>query len=239
LCALFFTEIAICWSNLTLTEAFKFGGMIFMDGVTPLLALTDFIPVFLFGIGAIFFLRVSYQMLGPFHYTAMAGGAVLCFVGGFFKAISKLLEATFDTCIPALQTSQFVMLAPGFLLLFIASMGFFAKKNKSLMSVAPVVMETWKIPFIAIMTLSNIGFLVVMSVFSIKLKTKLPAVMYSLSIILLLLMPYLSTKEFTTQIHWIAQSINSVVQLFAMIGHISLYKGFTKESSKKNLSEIL
>ena len=61
-----------------------------MNEVTTFMALMDFLPVFFFGIGMLYLLRIGYQFLGRNLYTAMAGGGVLCFVGGFYKATSKL-----------------------------------------------------------------------------------------------------------------------------------------------------
>lgn len=195
-----------------------------MYKLTTALALMDFLPVLFFGIGMLYLLRIGYYRLGRIPYTAMAGGAVLCFVGGFYKATSKLLEATYDYCLLALETSQFIMLAPGFVLLFIASLGLLKTgHSKGFLAVSGV--EVWKIPFIAIMIMANLGFLVVMAVFALRNKMRFTAVLYIISASTMLLMGYLSTQPFTTEMHWLAQSVNSVVQLLAMSGHITLCRG--------------
>ena len=127
----------------------------------------DYIPVLFFGIGILYLLRVGYRYLSSSLYTAMAGGAVLCFVGGFYKATSKLIEASSGQCILALETSQFVMLAPGFVLLFISVLGLLkSSPSKGMLAVSG--MEMWKIPFIAVMTLANLGFLVVLAIYPKK-----------------------------------------------------------------------
>jgi len=199
-----------------------------MDKVTVMLAITDFIPVMFFGVGSIYLMRIGYHFLTRDYYTAMAGGAILCFVGGLYKASSKLMEASLDYCLPALQSSQFIMLAPGFLLLFVASLGLLKKsKNEVMFAVAPA-MELWKIPFIAIMSLANIGYLIVLVIFSLKNKIRLPALLYILSMLTLLFMSYLSTRPMTIEVQWFAQSINSVVQVFAAAGHFTLYRNLKK-----------
>jgi len=196
---------------------------------TPMMALMDFLPVIFFGIGALYFLRIGYRFLGQGYYTAMAGGAVLCFVGGFYKAASKLMEASVGYCIVALEASQYVFLAPGFLLLFIAALALIKYKTLQGLPAAAPAFEMWKIPFLALMTLANLGFLIAMAVFALKRKLRLPAVLYILSILATILMSYLATQPFTTSMHWLAQSINSIVQLLAMAGHIILCRGVLKD----------
>lgn len=78
-----------------------------MDEVTIFLALMDYLPVIFFGVGALYLLRIGYVYLTRGFYTALAGGAILCFTGGLYKATSKLMEASFDYCLLALQSSQF------------------------------------------------------------------------------------------------------------------------------------
>jgi len=195
-----------------------------MDEVTVYLALMDYLPVIFFGIGSVYLLRIGYEYLTRGFYTAMAGGAVLCFTGGLYKATSKLLEAALGYYLPALQSSQFIMLAPGFTFLFIGSLGLLRRSKTEVMLAAAPGMELWKIPFIAVMTLANIGFLVTMTIFSLKNKLRLPAVFYLFSILTLLLMSYLSTQPMTAKIQWIAQSVNSIVQLFDLAGHFILYR---------------
>jgi len=196
---------------------------------TPMMALMDFLPVIFFGIGALYFLRIGYRFLGQGYYTAMAGGAVLCFVGGFYKAASKLMEASVGYCIVALEASQYVFLAPGFLLLFIAALALIKYKTLQGLPAAAPAFEMWKIPFLALMTLANLGFLIAMAVFALKRKLRLPAVLYILSILAMILMSYLATQPFTTSMHWLAQSINSIVQLLAMAGHIILCREVLKD----------
>jgi hypothetical protein len=195
-----------------------------MEQVTVFLAITDFLPVIIFGIGSLFLLRIGFQYLDSGNYTAMAGGAVLCFTGGMYKAASKLLEATLELYLPALQSSQFIMLAPGFTLLFIASIGLLKGKRREITFAVAPAMELWKIPFIVVMSLANIGYLVVLAIFSMKIKYRLPAILYLLSTVTLLLMSYLSTRPMTLHTQWVAQGVNSIVQLFAALGHYILYR---------------
>lgn len=121
------------------------------------------------------------------------------------------------------------MLAPGFVLLFISVLGLLkSSPSKGLLTVSG--MEMWKIPFIAVMTLANLGFLVVLAVFARRNRLHIPAALYILSALAMLAMGYLSTQAFTTGMHWLAQSVNSLVQLLAMARHIALYRGLSTEA---------
>lgn len=60
---------------------------------TTTLALMDYIPVLFFRIGILYLLRVGYRYLTSILYTAMAGGGIML-RGGFYKATSKLIEAS-------------------------------------------------------------------------------------------------------------------------------------------------
>lgn len=206
-----------------------------MDEVTVYLAFMDYLPVIFFGIGLLYLLRIGYVYLTRGFYTVMAGGAVLCFTGGIYKATSKLLEASLGYYLPALQSSQFIMLAPGFTLIFIASLGLLRQSKTEAMLAAVPGMELWKIPFIAVMTLANTGFLVTMAIFSLKNKLRLPAILYIFSFMTLFIMSYLSTQSMTTKTQWLAQGVNSLVQISAMAGHLILYRGLLRSRGKNIL----
>lgn len=195
-----------------------------MDKVTVLLALMDYLPVIFFGIGSMYLLRIGYALLSRGFYTAMAGGAVLCIGSGLYKATSKLIEASFNYCLVALQSSQLIMLAPGFILLFVASLGLIRRDTSKTALAAAPGMEIWTIPFIAIMSLANIAFLFLMIIFSLRKELRTPAVLYCLSILTLLFMSYLSSQPMTIGTQWIAQGVNSIVQILAMAGHSILYR---------------
>ncbi len=77
-----------------------------MNKVTVLIALMDYLPMLLFGVGTHYFLRIGFSFLSRGFYTAMDGSAILCFLGGLYKATSKLLEAVWRLEIPALQSIQ-------------------------------------------------------------------------------------------------------------------------------------
>lgn len=201
-----------------------------MYELTVFMALIDFLPVIFFGIGSIYLLRIGYLRLSPGFYTAMAGGAILCFVGGFYKAFSKLLHAIFMYQIDALESIQFILMAPGFFLLFIGAIALLKDRDHysgKLLSVAPVMLA-WKIPFLILMILFNTGFLIVMGAYALKNRLFLVASLYLLSMLTMYGMGYMSTIPSTTTMNWIEQSVNMFVQLSAMTGHILLYYGLLK-----------
>ena len=92
-----------------------------MEETYPLaLALYDFVPVAFFLIGAIFLVRTSIRMCGLRCGRLAIVGSLLIFLGGFLKAIWKLLFTIGVGDYQLLSESQFPLVAPGFLVLLIA-----------------------------------------------------------------------------------------------------------------------
>ena len=57
------------------------------------MALVDFIPVFLFGLGAVILMRDLYRKMTVASFALFAAGSINVFSAGFLKALWKLLYA--------------------------------------------------------------------------------------------------------------------------------------------------
>lgn len=119
-----------------------------------LLALMDFLPPVAFAMGAFFLVKLARLKKQTVSTRMLTIGGTLIFLGGGIKAISKLLLALQIAEIPLFMEQQFVLLAPGFLLLFLGVLKLARSKAQSPQIAA---MAAWKIPFLAVMTISSIG----------------------------------------------------------------------------------
>lgn len=81
-----------------------------------LLALEDFVPVVLAGVGCVLLAEVAGRSLPPTRVVARLGG-LLIVLGGLSKATWKLLVAGPCVDVPLLEQALFPLLATGFMLL--------------------------------------------------------------------------------------------------------------------------
>jgi len=176
------------------------------------LALFDFIPVFAFLVGGWFLVllsRLKCQRLGA---NLMLIGAILIFIGGFTKAFSKLLMATGVNGWEFLGNLQFMFHAPGFLLMFIASLMLYKAWTKAPVSVALGAMAAWKIPLLAVMTICSIGLHVTLSLLAFRQKAIFSGVLFLFSMLTMLGMAGMSGGEQTISREWIEETINAFGQ---------------------------
>ena len=198
-----------------------------MEKAYPLtLALYDLVPVAFFLIGAIFLDRTSIRMCGLRCGRLAIAGVLLIFIGGFLKAVWKLLITIGVGDYQLLSESQFPMVAPGFLMLLIAVITM-ARKDREMRKnsiVSMLLMVIWKIPFLIVMTLASMGVQGILTYVSFQRKEKLAAVGFIVAFIGLVGMSALASGEQTLARQWIEQSVNSVGQIGFMVGSILLYK---------------
>jgi len=198
-----------------------------MDETYPLaLALYDFVPVAFFLIGSIFLVRTSIWMCGLRCGRLAIAGSLLIFMGGFLKAIWKLLYTIGLGDFQLLSESQFPLVAPGFLMLLIAviMMARSDKEARTINAAPLLLMATWKIPFLIVMTLTSMGVQGILTYVSFQRKSKLAAAGFIVAFLGLVGMGTLASGEQTLARQWIEQSVNLVGQMGFMVGSILLYK---------------
>lgn len=206
-----------------------------MEETYPLaLALFDFVPVAFFLIGAIFLVRISMHICGLHCGRLAILGSLLIFLGGFLKAIWKLLFTIGVGDFQLLSESQFPLVAPGFLILLIAVI-MMARSDRETRSNKPspmLLMATWKIPFLIVMTLTSMGVQGILTYVSFQRNAKLAAIGFIVAFLGLVGMGALASGEQTLARQWIEQSVNTVGQLGFMVGSILFHQHIFR--SKEN-----
>ena len=190
------------------------------------IAILDFVPTIAFLVGAYYLVRITLMMRGsPCGRMAMAG-SVLVFLGGFLKALWKLLYTTNVGDYQWMSQIQFVLLAPGFLALLVAVILMARGKKKT---TAPILaMAAWKIPLLAIMTLSSMGLQGILAYMAFQRKNTWAAVGFIIAFLCLVGMGAMASGEQTLARQWIEEGINTVGELGFMFGAILLHNDFSK-----------
>ena len=198
-----------------------------MEESYPLtLALFDFVPVAFFLTGAIFLVRTAIRMCGRRWGRLAIAGSLLIFMGGFLKAIWKLLYTVGVGDFQLLSESQFPLVAPGFLVLLIVVIMMARRERieKSSNAVLMLAISTWKIPLLIIMTLASMGVQGILTFLAFHRNVKLAAVGFIVAFLSFFSMGALASGEQTLAMQWIAQSVNSFGQLGFMVGSILLFR---------------
>lgn len=187
------------------------------------LSMLDFLPNLAFLFGAIYLIRWTRKYGSRFNYLTMAIGSILVLTGGTSKAIWKLIFTLGLGDITPLGEAQFILLAPGFLLMFLSSLSMARKKaSKSEMS----AMALWKIPFLAVMTISNLGLLVTLGYTAYRKATRWAALFFAISLVCMLSMAGMATAEQSIAQQWIEEGVNSLGQIAFAVGSYLIYKKF-------------
>ncbi|RMF45704.1 MAG: hypothetical protein D6755_07645 [Anaerolineae bacterium] len=173
------------------------------------LSLMDFLPPLFFLAGAGFLVRLARLERAGGSIRLLIAGGTLVFLGGFLKAIWKLLVALQIADIRVLAEQQFVLLAPGFLLMFIGVLHLVQRRE------APsgvTAMAAWKIPFLAVMTISSIGMNGILTWHAFQRRQRLAGWMFIVTVLCLFGMAGMSSAPQTIALQWIEESINLLAQ---------------------------
>ena len=197
-----------------------------MNGITVPMAIMDFIPVVMFFIAAVILQRDLYNKLVKGAFALLAAGSILVLLGGFYKALWKILFALNICNFEALDISFFPIQAPGFLLVFL---GLTALKKKDFgsptaLAVAPMLYRS-NLIFIIMQVVGFGGIQFCMVRVALLMKKRFAAVLFVLSFIFILGMGYLGAKfDDSSSMHWIAQATNVMSQGCFMWGTLILHK---------------
>ena len=190
------------------------------------LALFDFIPTLAFLTGAFYLVRTGVLCRGkPCGRMVMAGG-LLVFLGGFLKAVWKLLYTTGVADIQWMSQGQFVLSSIGFLGVFIAVLYMVRSKKKAAPGGTVLAMAAWKIPFLFVMTVTSLGAEGILAYMAFKRKAPLAAAGFIVGVLGLLAMGAMASAEQNLSMQWIEEGINTLGQLGFMTGCILLYQDF-------------
>ena len=185
------------------------------------MALTDFIPVILFGISARLLMRGLYNKMAKGVFACLDLGVCVAFLAGFLKALYKLLIALGVGEYPLLNTLFLPLQSTGLLLagLSIVLMLVLRKKSAAL-AMAPLTMG-----FIMMMVLGLGGMCAGLSVVAAKMKKKILIPVFILCFFCYMGMGYLAAKkDGSAAANWIEQGVNTVGQLLLLLGVGGLHK---------------
>lgn len=197
------------------------------------MALVDYIPVVLYSISAVILQRYFYDRMSRGAFALLSAGMIMSIMAGLFKATWKLLFALEICDFDRLNKSFFPLQSVGFLLAGIALMlmVFARQKGTSLHSAAPAVFAGTGV-FIALMVLGLCGMFLGLSVEAKRRKKKSAMVLFIITFVFMLMMGYLSSKNFEkASMNWISEGVNVVGwSIFLMGSRILTGSGKEKES---------
>ena len=197
-----------------------------------LMALTDYIPVALFTVTAVILQRGLYEKMSKGAFALFSAGTIMITVAGFFKATWKLLYALQICDFEKLNLSFFPMQSVGFLLAGtgITAMAFFKQKDSEtglygvspLFLTAPAVFSGTFI-FVCANVLGTLMICIGLSKEAKKQRKPFAIAMFTLSFVFMLIMGYLSSKDFDKALmNWIAQGINTLGQFTLLMGSLKI-----------------
>jgi hypothetical protein len=190
------------------------------------MALTDYIPVFLFGAAALRLQFDLYKYMRKGVFALFAAGTINVFFAGFLKATWKLLYALGVCDFQPLNTLFLPLQSLGFLLAGLSLVLMLAdrRKNVLLLAAAPPVF-TGSFVFIGMMTLGLAAICVCLSVVAARVKKRPAAVLFALAFIGSMGMGYMSSRDSTSAlVNWVEQDINTFSQCCMLGGALLLHR---------------
>lgn len=201
------------------------------------MALVDYIPVFLFLVTSIILQRDLYNKMSKGAFALLCTGTIMVFIAGFFKATWKLLYGAgicdfykLSEAMMPMQSTGFFLAAVSLVAMLIAKQG---NKKEPLMAVAAVpAAYTGTMIFVAFMCSGIAVMGVCLSVVAVRMKKKKAIPLFIFTIIGLLMMGYLSSKDFTVPaLNWLAEAVNILAQSAFLWGTMILHKAGLAEFS--------
>ncbi len=181
------------------------------------LALLDYIPSLAFVTGAWFLVRFAYLIRGKFSAQLMAIGSGMVFLGGLLKATWKLLLSIHIADIRVFDEALFVLQAPGFSLMMVASI--LIIQSEVLRGVGISVISTWKIPLLIVMTFASLGMYGILAFLSYRRRIHTAAWCFIFTILITLGMAGMASRgEQSVVRQWIEEGINVLGQISFALG---------------------
>lgn len=210
------------------------------------LALLDFIPVFLTAIGFIYLIRLAFSILPAQGRIAFFGGTLII-VGGFFKALWKLLMALSNSTMDIgwMDDGLFVYLAPGYLM-FAWSMWQVARSAQGKRIFGAWLIPTlisllvlgasyslfishpespaWERVLLTATVLANFVSGILLITFAFRQKLSVAGWLFLLNLVGVFALNGLARTSQTIFIHWIDESVNTLSCLGFMIAAKIVYE---------------
>ena len=190
------------------------------------MAVVDYIPVVLFIISAIMIQRGLYDQMSKGAFALLSGGTIMVIAAGLMKATWKLLYALGVCDFERLNQCFFPMQSVGFLLAGIAVIAllYFPQKKESLAAVGAPAVFSGTMVFVVMMVLGCLGYCGGLALYARRLKQRKSTFLFMITFICMLMMGYLSSRDFTKDsMNWIAEGVNVVGQLILLLAASSLF----------------
>jgi hypothetical protein len=196
------------------------------------LALFDFVPNLAFLFGAYYLAKIVFLVRGKACGGLTVVGTALIFLGGILQAIWKLLYVTETADLRLMSNLQFILLAPGFLMVLIAVILLIRKSTKK--DILPVIfMAAWKLPFLIIMAITSLAAHGLLTFISIRRRSYWAASGFGIAFICLLGMSGMAGGDQTIPQQWVEESVNAIGQTSFALGSYLLYQHFVKFGCSK------
>ena len=193
------------------------------DGYSLGLCLLDFVPNLAFIIGGFFLYSVARLGKRRYPIITIGLGTLLVFLGGTLKAIWKLLFTLRVADIQIMSNAQFILDAPGFLLMFLGVIAL-ARDLRLHPQTALAAMAVWKMPFLLVMTVCSLGMYGILSYLGFRRRAPLAGVLFVLAIVFTLGMAGMASAPQTVSMQWVEEGINSAGQIAFAFGAYLLYR---------------
>lgn len=188
------------------------------------MALSDYIPVILFGISALLLIRDLKNKMTKGAFATLCLGSAVAFLAGFFKASYKLLFAVGVGEVAFLNSSFLPLQSTGLLLTGLAIVLMLALRKKAAL-MAPLTFG-----FIGMMVLGLGGMCAGLSVVAVKMKKKALIAVFILCFFCYMGMGYLAaSKDGSAASNWIEQGVNTLGQILLLLGVRTLDKAGLRE----------
>ena len=199
-----------------------------MKEFTVTMALVDFIPVAFFAVASVILMRDLYNKMSKGAFALLAAGTIDVAFAGVMKALYKLLYASGVCDFTVLSDMMFPVQSVGFLLAGIALIAMLCHKQKeTTVAAAAAAPALFKGTFIFVgLMVTGFGMMnASMCVLSKKLKRPWLSVFFVYAFVSVLVMGYLSSKDFgSAGMNWIAQGVNLLGQGAFLLGTILAHR---------------
>lgn len=190
------------------------------------MALVDYIPVLFFALSALLMLKDLYHAMSKGSYALLAAGSMMIVAAGFFKATWKLLYAANICDFESLNRCFFPMQSTGFLLagLAVVCLLIFRQQPRAMAVAVPAVF-TGTMIFVSMMVLGALGLCVSLTIIALRMKKRSAAVLFLLAFVFMMMMGYLSSKDFANpMMNWMAEGVNVAGQGMMLLALYILHK---------------
>ncbi len=184
------------------------------------MALTDYIPVIIFGVCGVLLMKDLYNKMPKGVFACLDGGVCITFLAGFLKATYKLLNALGVGDFVILNKAFLPLQSPGLLLTGLSIILMLAMKKKKAALMAPLTLG-----LISMMVIGLGSMCAGLAVVAKKMKKGWLIPIFILCFVCYMGMGYLASRGGdTARDNWIEQGVNCVGQILLLVGVGGLHR---------------